>query len=125
RLLADGRILVVFSRSGGSALAMLTRAGTLDPSFGGGDGYATDSHCGSVTDLLVDEAGGSVYTVAYGNGECEGTTVRRYSADGQRDTSWGNQQVSGGHRDGRVYANAAVLDAQGRLVVTGQSNDSR
>lgn len=125
RLLADGRALVVFSRSGGTSLAMLTPSGGFDAAFGGGDGYVTDSHCGNVTDVLVDPADGAIATVAYGNGECEGTTVRRYDAAGNRLTSWGNQQVSGGHRDGRVYANAATLDAAGNIVVAGQSNDSR
>ncbi len=125
QLLADGRVVVVFSHSSGSALAMLRADGTLDPAFGGGDGYSTDAHCGSVTDLLADPTDGSLYTVAYGNGECEGTTLRRYTSAGVRDAAWGNQQISGGHRDGRVYANDAVLDASGRILVTGQSNDSR
>ena len=88
---ADGKIVVVGSSSGGTdiAVARFATDGTLDATFGGGDGIV-------VTDINGDDA---AYTVAIQTnqkivvgGFSDGTVdaaVVRYDTDGTPDTSFG------------------------------------
>ncbi len=128
---ADGGLVVHFSTSVGAALAKITPAGALDPSFGGGDGWLTDWYvqCGLTTDLSIG-ADGAIYTVSHdlqGNAAkpaCPGTGTRKYSANGTKVDNWGGAALNleGGRQDGRIEAAAMTVATVGgaeRVVTSG------
>lgn len=104
-------------------------AGSVDGTFGGGDGivhtdFPTDSG-DFANDVVLDEQGRAVVvgTTSVGNGEPK-FLVARYDADGQLDTAFGGgdgivlTDVPGAETE---RANAVTIDSQSRIVVAGSS----
>ncbi|MCI0683923.1 MAG: cadherin domain-containing protein [Gemmataceae bacterium] len=131
-LQADGKILAGGSSNGGAfALARFLSDGSLDPSFGGGDGKVT-TNIGyfreQINSVLVQSDGRivAVGTVINGLGISDFALVR-YHSDGTLDTSFGGgdgiviTDVSPILADVEV-ANAAVLQPDGKIVLAGSSN---
>jgi uncharacterized delta-60 repeat protein len=115
---ADGSIALVGQNDLGDAtIVQITRAGSLDPAFGGGDGVV--SLDGSLTSgfasVAVDDAG-RLIAVGYDGSRC---LIARYSPAGDPDATFG-----GG--DGAVTmngfaANAVTIMPSGKIVVVGVS----
>ena len=119
---SDGSI-VVGGTSGSDFVVMRFLAdGTLDPSFGGGDGIVTTDLAGG-TDLgrdLFIQPDGKIVQIGVSGGDI---ALVRYDTDGTLDTTFG-----GG--DGKVItavtgsddeANAGILLSDGRIAVAGSS----
>ncbi|BDP43980.1 hypothetical protein DAETH_39490 (plasmid) [Deinococcus aetherius] len=125
----DGNIVVGGSASFGSsasgvdfALARLTAAGALDASFGGGGrvttAIGTQNANDSVYALVLQ---GNRIVAAGGEGDLK---VARYTAAGAPDASFGTGGRVGGVFAGNIAAaNAVTVDAQGRLVLAGHSQN--
>lgn len=119
-------------------LVRFDAGGTLDTTFGnagsviapspvtGGEDYLTDLARLPNGQLPADDRIVAVgYTAARNN-----AIVRRYTADGQPDPSFGSAgqvlisaAVSGGVYSGMSVIYAAVLQADGKLVIVGQGGD--
>jgi uncharacterized delta-60 repeat protein len=66
---------------------------------------------------------GSIYSVAWnfkGNtpAACDGTTVRKYDANGNRQ-NWGAKQFEGGMHDTRLESDAIAVDSAGNVYTAG------
>lgn len=130
-LQSDGRVVVLgFSDWAGKdefTLVRHTSDGQLDPSFGIG-GVATTSvasTAGYPTDLAVDGQNGSIVAVGGTfNGTHSDIVVARFDSSGAVDSSFGTGGVVttsvGPSHD---YAHAVGLQADGKIVVAGQSVD--
>ncbi|MGN6627319.1 MAG: hypothetical protein ACTHLN_11940 [Tepidisphaeraceae bacterium] len=77
--LTDGRIALLAEATGGTQIDVYTSAGTLDPSFGGGDGIITVA--GGATQIKA-APGGKMLVFSAGG-------VSRYTASGALDSSFG------------------------------------
>ncbi|MDH4144238.1 MAG: hypothetical protein OEY23_03610, partial [Acidimicrobiia bacterium] len=126
---AAGNLTVAFSSDIGGMLARVRPDGSLDPAYGGGDGVLDDQSCGNALDATIMPSG-VAYTLShpmgfqFGPDGCPGMTVRRYSAQGTKDATWGNQgrsgyTVTGAHFDERLFGSALAVDHTGRVVVAG------
>jgi uncharacterized delta-60 repeat protein len=123
----NGRILVsAFSQSGrsGFGLVGLRADGSLDPSFGGGDGIVSQTlpkGAASTQDIALAPDGRIVVAGGYeGEGE-RGYAVGRLLADGSPDTSFGESGFSAAlstQFDIRSLAGVAVRP-DGRIVIAG------
>jgi len=112
---ADGKILAVGESSGTSSLAIVryNSNGTLDASFGGGDGIVTNTGLSSVGGALL-QPDGKIVVVA------SNSLIARFNTDGTADTSFGTNgvvNVSAAQKfsNGRGVA----IQADGRLIVVG------
>ncbi|MEZ5909136.1 MAG: tandem-95 repeat protein [Hyphomicrobiaceae bacterium] len=129
-LQADGRIVVAgYSEIGGPeeiTLARYNADGSLDTSFGGGDGLVTTS-IGASHDYgrsLVIQADGKILVTGGSIGTGHDVALARYNADGTLDTSFG-----GG--DGLVTTSIGVSDVgysvsvqpDGKIFVAGFSHN--
>ena len=89
--MSDGRILAVGTSYNGSAsiaLAMYLPNGSLDTSFGGGDGMATAQPGGSATGFgAAVQADGKILVAAQGNNDFR---LVRFNTDGSLDTAFGS-----------------------------------
>ncbi len=124
----DGKILIAGESYDGSSydftLARYNSNGTLDTSFGGGDGIVTtDTAALSYVSSTTVQTDGKILTTGYSdNGSGYGFSLTRYNADGSLDTSFG-----GG--DGIVttavgsstfsLGESATLQTDGKILVTG------
>jgi len=120
---ADGNLVVAGWSDGDFALVRYHGDGSLDTSFGGGDGIviAAASHSGSVvqqTDgkwVVVGTTGldGSNWNIA----------LSRYNADGTTDTTFGGGDgtVTTDFAGGHDLAFSVVQQADGKLIVAGSS----
>ncbi|MEM7454635.1 MAG: LamG-like jellyroll fold domain-containing protein, partial [Planctomycetota bacterium] len=126
--LPDGRILVAgYSNSGSDTDLLLTRYnsdGSLDTTFGGGDGIVTTS-LGATNDVGHDvevQADGRIVVVGNAN---DNTVVTRYNDDGTLDTSFGGGDgiviTSWGSGDDR--GRSVELQPDGKILVGGYSWD--
>ncbi|HNL13877.1 MAG TPA: DUF4347 domain-containing protein, partial [Accumulibacter sp.] len=127
---ADGKILVAGVTADGSsstfALLRYTASGTLDASFGGGDGITTTSFPAghsNASALIVQPNGKIIVTGTDG----PAFALARYTTDGALDTSFG----SGGTVTtvlNPVGCNAsafdATLQADGKIILAGYAADS-
>ena len=117
----DGKIVVAGYKSGGVTDLVLARYlsdGSLDPTFGAGDGdgidgVVIDGRYSSPQAMAIDSAGRIV--VAYSN------RLLRYNSDGTPDNTFGP-----GTSDNRVYAGSQFsyiydieADATGRILASG------
>ncbi len=128
----DGKIVaagVAFLRSGDTfAVARYDTDGTLDPSFAGtGKTTLSDVHLERARALVVEPGGrivlaGSVYAGSPGPFQLD-FAVARLDPNGTLDTSFGSGGMTftdlGG---GREFAHAIVRQADGKLVVAGESD---
>ncbi|UTW07207.1 Ig-like domain-containing protein [Pseudomonas benzenivorans] len=90
---ASGRIYVLTGGSYAMNVARFTSAGTLDTTFGGGDGIATVSTGGSMTNrgggMAFDSSGKVLISSAAYLGSGFDTVIARLTSDGALDTSFG------------------------------------
>lgn len=128
----DGKILVVGESGKGSvndfALARYNADGSLDTSFGGGDGKVT-------TDLggLRDEAyavklqdDGKILVAGYSNnGSKLVTALARYNSDGSLDTSFGGGAgfITSDYGPGDHEGWSLAIQADGKILVASESHD--
>jgi uncharacterized delta-60 repeat protein len=122
---ADGKI-VAAGTSGGKrfGLARYDTDGTLDPSFGGGDGkVSTDFTAGpDAANGVAIQADGKI--VAAGIANIEGAdpkfALARYNADGTLDTSFSSDgKIRTNFTAGFDAANDLGIQADGRIVAAG------
>ncbi len=131
---ADGKILVVGKCwGGGSTDALLLRYrpdGSLDPTFGGGAGVVTYDGPGGMGDnfnAVAVQPDGKI--VAVGNafdGFSQNVLVTRYDAAGALDPSFGSGTgvvFWDGVAKAGDFATDLVLQGNGRIVITGLSNN--
>jgi uncharacterized delta-60 repeat protein len=122
----DGRIVVAggtvagapFERSANFALVRYTAAGLLDTSFSGDGRLTTDFGAAENATCIVVQPDGKL-VVAGSSGD--GIAVARYNVDGSLDTSFdadGLRTISVGLR---ASAKSLVLQADGKLVLVGQT----
>lgn len=134
---ADGKLTVAGVGNNQIALARYNDDGTLDSSFGGGDGVLTTSASSYGATLtvgrgLIQQSDGKLTVV--GDAHDSSTSYKHYSVlarydlDGTPDTSFGG---SDGRVDGlrveerSIYGyegRSLIQQADGKLVVTGQVN---
>ena len=131
---SDGKIVAVGQRNGDFAVARLNANGTLDASFGGGDGVLTTDFGGNEADFATTvalQADGKILVAGTrGNQGTLGLSdngnfaIARYNADGTLDTSFDHDgKVSFGfHGIGGAVANALAIMPDGRILVAGTAN---
>ena len=120
----DGRILAAgFTDAGnpGANLAMvrLNTDGTLDTSFGGGDGVVFTAVPGSIGESgrsIALRADGKFYVVGSSGA---GFFVGRYNVDGSLDTTYDGDGIVLTATPGGAKAYSAALQPDNKLVVTG------
>ena len=131
-LQSDGKIVVVgdnitdFSDSNADFVLMRHLSdGTLDPSFGDGDGMVTtdfSSH-DNAFDVALDSNGKILVAGTVRVGTVGMFAVARYQADGDLDTTFGNDgivTIDFGNDDGGS-ANAIRIQSDGRIVAAGRA----
>ncbi|MFL5780927.1 MAG: hypothetical protein ACJ760_06425, partial [Thermoleophilaceae bacterium] len=134
-LQADGKIVVGGAASSpdsepeapagdsfGPALARYLPNGTLDPSFGGGDGTVLDHYSidGSQIDAVAVQPDGKIVVAGGGNCCVSNLYVARYLPDGSRDPDFGDGGVRGiGLRPDAAHPTALVLQPDGKILVSG------
>ena len=119
----DGRIVITGTRGTGDGrdllVARATSAGVEDPSFGGGDGWASiDIGAKESAEAVAIQADGKI--VVAGEVERPGnddTLVARFLADGAPDPSFGIGGVVTFDFARYDVANAVALQADGKIVV--------
>ena len=127
---ADGKILVAGYRTAGSNLDFLVMQynvdGTLDTSFGGGDGIVTTA-VGSGNDTgrsMTVQADGKILVTGYSsNGSNDDIALIRYNADGTLDTSFGGGDgiVTTTVGSGNEAGYSVAVQADGKILVGGTS----
>ncbi len=128
-LQADGKIVVVgHGATVGFLVARFNADGTLDATFGGGDGWMTDSFGAThdeATDVAVQPDGRIIvvgYTVRDAGLADVDWAVARYNTDGSADTGFG----TGGKRmidfaGAPDFANGVALQPDGKIIVAGST----
>jgi len=133
---ADGKLLLAGNAGSDFALARYNADGTLDTSFGGGDGKVTTDFAGGFDGgySLIQQTDGKLLLAghAYG-GDNYDFALARYNLDGTLDTSFG-----GG--DGKVttdfigdsqygyssdYGSSLIQQTDGKLLLAGNAYDGR
>ncbi len=119
----DGKIVVVGDTSLGGeekvAVVRLNPSGTLDASFDG-DGIRTldfGSSADNARDVLV-QGDGKILVI--GAGGAVNMTVTRLNPNGSLDQSFNGTGTVGADFGGSEYAEAAALQANGKIVVAGR-----
>jgi uncharacterized delta-60 repeat protein len=124
----DGKVVVAGSVANDFGVARLNADGTIDTSFGSGGLVTTNVAGGNdFAQGLAIQADGKIIVVGVAS---NGTTandfaVVRYNTDGSLDTSFGTGGIvltAFGTTGFFDAANAVVLQADGRIVVAGQTN---
>ncbi len=119
KVLASGKILVAgYGMVAGSNDFVLVRYnadGSLDTTFGGGDGIVTVAVGSGTSDIINEiavQSDGKIVVV--------GTAVARFNADGTLDTSFGGGD---GFADSMPMngANSVAIQSDGKIVVGGHS----
>ncbi len=118
----DGKIVAAGISSNNNrdqprAVVRYDRNGSLDKTFGGGDGKVTPDFTGSAKAVAVQRDGKIVAV-----GGSRGFALARFNPDGSPDTTFGEDgtvkmdNTTGNHD----YANDLVLQRDGRIVVAGK-----
>jgi uncharacterized delta-60 repeat protein len=125
-----GRIVVIGrAHSGGDTAPLLLRytpSGTLDPSFGGGDGMMIDDLTTIGLQGMIIDGSGRIVVVGYSQpvGSESDFAVLRYMPSGFRDSGFGDGDgVVTTNFGGNTYsaAGGVVVDGADRLVVAGNT----
>ena len=129
----QGRIVVAgfyYAATADIVVVRFTADGTLDTSFGGGDGIVT-TPIGTGNDfgysIALDGQGKIVVAGYTNNGTNNDIAVVRYTVDGTLDTAFGGGDgiVTTPIGVGDDYGRSVLIDSQGRIVVAGHfSNGS-
>jgi uncharacterized delta-60 repeat protein len=130
---ADGKILAGGSAAGFGlrfALARYNSNGSLDTTFGGGDGRVMTNFAAGPDwiNWLALDANGKIVAVG-GSGPASGADFRfalaRYNDDGTLDTSFsGNGKLTTNFTAGYDYAEAVDIQTDGKIVVAGGAGGS-
>jgi uncharacterized delta-60 repeat protein len=100
----------------------LMAAGSLDPTFGGGDGTFISEHPLVPTDMAVQPDGKILVS---GFGLFDIGSVIRINPDGTKDASFGtNGLASSGHGPQTAIASAVAVGPTGRIAVVGMEQGS-
>ncbi|MCC6140143.1 MAG: DUF4347 domain-containing protein [Nitrospira sp.] len=123
---ADGKILVAGTAGPDAALVRYNANGTLDTTFGGGDGIIV-ADWGSNGDIgysVAVQADGKI--IMSGNtsgGNNDNIVVMRFLSDGTPDTSFdGDGTLITSITSGRDWAYSLVIQSDGKLLVGGVAN---
>ncbi|MEQ1656951.1 MAG: DUF4347 domain-containing protein, partial [Nitrospira sp.] len=129
-LQADGKILVGGHTDGAGTDFLVVRYntdGSLDTSFGGGDGVVTTSFGGTAADIptsLVVQPDGKI-VVAGGGGNYD-LAIARYNSDGSLDTSFGGGDglvTTSADGPGLESFTGLAVQADGKLVAAGYAGN--
>ncbi len=123
---SDGKILVAGDCDGDFALVRYNADGTLDTSFGGGDGIVIKTLGGKdVAYSVAIQSDGKIVVAGYCDVDNENLALVRYNADGTLDTSFGGGDgiVTTG-LGGSERAYSVAIQSDGKIVVAGYSNAS-
>ena len=120
---SDGKILLGgYSAGNNTAIVRYNIDGTLDTSFGGGDGILTTNVITSASQLLLQPDGKIIIT---GTNFYSHFTVARFNLDGSIDTSFGGGNgYSSVSINGDEQVNSAVLQDDGKIILTGWTWDT-
>ncbi|KAF0160768.1 MAG: hypothetical protein FD157_4176, partial [Rhodocyclaceae bacterium] len=117
RGLDNGKTLVSFS--GAFKLAQFNADGTLDMSFGGGDGITEIPLSGNSRPIAV-QADGSILVAGTADGHL---TLARFTAAGMLDTTFNGSGYATAYIGVSSYAGSIAVQADGKIVVGGGSNN--
>jgi uncharacterized delta-60 repeat protein len=125
-----GRIVIVGSVNLDGALLRLTASGTLDPSFGGGDGIVTFPRPAGLSnpyELAIDGSSGAIYWSYFSSaGPNEGfSAVQRFSADGTPDPMFGGDGAVELVYQERIVIEGLAVQSDGRIVAGGYRFDQQ
>jgi uncharacterized delta-60 repeat protein len=131
----DGKILVANRTAAGDfGVVRMDAAGTLDTSFGGGDGVtAIDFGGDDDADAVLVQGTGQIFVVGTTNGSPVSTAIAALDGAGNLDPNFdedGKFVVAGAVSDpatslvvsGTVYSTSAALEPDGQLVVMTSSS---
>jgi len=120
---SDGKLLIAGRTEGNIAIGRLDADGTLDTSFGGGDGKVTFDSGSVDTALSVNTLSNGKFVVAGSAGN--DALLLQYHDDGTLDTSFGSSGILsvdlGGDSD---QFHMSAMQADGKLVVAGVSTNA-
>ncbi|HEY3069272.1 MAG TPA: hypothetical protein VGJ34_03065 [Gaiellaceae bacterium] len=123
--------IIAVGRAGGSggrfAIARYTTDGTLDPSFGGGDGKVTTNFTSGddfAFSVAIQPSDGKIVVAGRAGGSGGVVALARYTTDGTQDTSFGGDgKVTTNITSGDDRADAvAVRPLVEKIVVVGTAN---
>ncbi|MCP3690031.1 MAG: tandem-95 repeat protein, partial [Gammaproteobacteria bacterium] len=128
---SDGKILVTGSSHNGTdndfALIRYNTDGSLDTTFGGGDGIVT-TDLGSSNDsgrsIMIQSDGKILVAGDSDNGTDDKFALIRYNTDGSLDTSFGTSGIATTPiGSGDVFVESAVLQSDGKILLAGAGAD--
>ena len=119
----DGRIVAAGDSNYG-AVSRYLRGGSLDPSFGGGDGLVRPPQLGRISDVAIDRHDRIVVTGTSTNvNGLNEMRVARFLASGELDDSFGVDGISrirlGGDADAAGLGQDLELERSGGIIVAG------
>lgn len=116
----DGKIVVGGRAGDDFAIKRLNSDGSTDATFNGVDGVRTDLGGADAVTALALDADGKIVAAGYGHGPAGSghTIVRRYDADGTRDTDFQPVDRAFGLDD---QPTAVLVRSDGKVVVAGNS----
>ena len=122
-VLSNGKILLVgnavISGSNQIALVQYNADGTLDTSFGGGDGIATSGIVASDGNSIAIQADGKIVVVGTYSSNF---LVARFNSDGTLDTGFGSSGSTSVDFNGSTdIGNSVVIQSDGKIVMSGRN----
>ncbi|MDS4056736.1 LamG-like jellyroll fold domain-containing protein, partial [Accumulibacter sp.] len=122
---SDGKLLVAGEGNGDFVLVRYKTDGTLDTTFGGGDGMVSTG-VGAGSDFassLALQADGKIVVAGYAsNGSNDDFALVRYNPDGSLDTDFGTGgKVTTAIGAGDDRAQGVAVQSNGRIVLAGYS----
>ncbi len=123
----DGKLVAVGGSEGGGAQGSVAVVrylpdGSLDPAFDGDGVAVTTLNIGNVSALAgALQADGKI--LAAGHDNAHGFVLVRYNSDGSPDAGFGAGGVVVIKPGPRAWANALLVQADGRVVLAGHSGD--
>ncbi|MFB7175969.1 calcium-binding protein [Streptomyces sp. NPDC056254] len=119
---ADGKIVTAGHAGSDATVARFTADGSLDPLFGGGDGYTvTDTGAYNAAYGVALQADGKIVTAGQSGFD---TAVVRYNTDGSPDASFGGDGTVTHSVGDAGWADAVAVQEDGRILTTGFANSS-
>lgn len=126
---SDGKIVVGGWSAGNSpahyAVIRYENNGTLDQTFGGGDGITTTEMGGTTHSMALQKDGKIILAGDADSGSNETFGLVRYTTEGILDTSFGggDGKVFTDVAQGGAWINSIALQKDGKIVASGTSDD--